>query len=265
MTTKVKDFTNIKLEMENNIAVVSIHNPPANALSSDTIQGLSECMDYVANESGAKAIILTGEGKFFAAGADIKEFTVAIGDVEKGKSMASSAQAVFNKIENLEIPVIAAVNGACLGGGLELAMSCHLRIAADHALLGQPEVNLGLIPGFGGTQRLTRLIGRGKATELILTGEHINGKQAEEIGLVNYSVLLEELLPKAKELAGKIVEKSKVPVQAALKAINTGLKGDVESGLALEAKLFGELFGTEDMREGVTAFVEKRKANFRDR
>src|SRR5690606_29046782 len=149
--------------------VVSIHNPRANALSSDTIQGLSECMDYVANVSGAKAIILTGEGIFFAAGADIKEFTVAIGYVVKGKLMASSAQAVFSKIENLEIPVIAAVNGACLGGGLELAMSCHLRIAADHALLGQPEVNLGLIPGFGGTQRLTRLIGRGKATELILT------------------------------------------------------------------------------------------------
>jgi enoyl-CoA hydratase len=263
---EVKNFKNVNLKVENNVGYLFINNPPANALSSETINGLTECIDFISQNNEIKALIVTGEGKFFVAGADIKEFKTAIGDVQKGEEMAKNAQDLFNKIEQLDIPVIAAINGACLGGGLELAMSCHLRLASDDAVMGQPELNLGLIPGFGGTQRLPRLTNTAKALELILTGEFIKGQEAERIGLVNKSFPREELMSKARQLAEKIAnEKSARSVAFAIKAVTKGIKGDLYDGLAMEAKLFGELFGTEDMKEGVLAFIEKRKANFKNK
>ncbi|MEK5442982.1 enoyl-CoA hydratase-related protein [Fredinandcohnia sp. FSL W7-1320] len=265
-TTEVKEFTNVNLKIEDRVGIVYIANPPANALNSDTINGLSDCIDYLDRKvSGVKVIIITGEGRFFVPGADIKEFKTAIGDVEIGEVMAKKAQALFNKIEQLEKPVIAVINGACLGGGMELAMSCHMRLAAEDAVMGQPELNLGLIPGFGGTQRLPRLTNTAKALELILTSEFIKGKEAENIGLVNRSYPYKELMKEAIKLANKIAnEKSAISIAATLKAVNTGIKKDLYEGLELEARLFGEMFGTKDMEEGVLAFVEKRKANFID-
>jgi enoyl-CoA hydratase len=263
--TTAKEFKNIQLKVENRVAYISINNPPANAISSETVSGLSACIDYAASTAEIKAIVITGEGKFFAAGADIKEFVPAFDSEEKGKALSVNAQAVFNKIEQLTKPVIAAINGACLGGGLELAMCCHMRIAAEDAKLGQPELNLGLIPGFGGTQRLARLTNKAKSLELILTGQFIDGKEAERIGLVNKSVPLEELMNEAKKLAEAIVlNKSQPSIAAAIDAVNKGIETTLEEGLAIEADLWAKLFTTEDMKEGVNAFIEKRKAAFKD-
>ncbi|NWQ43429.1 enoyl-CoA hydratase/isomerase family protein [Bacillus sp. EB106-08-02-XG196] len=262
-----KKFSNVKLKVENNIAFIFVDNPPANALNSHTINGLKECIHFINQEdSRIKVVIISGEGKFFIAGADIKEFVPAIGNSQTGEEMAKRAQALFSEIEKMEIPIIAAINGACLGGGLELAMACHMRIAADDALLGQPEVNLGLIPGFGGTQRLPRLTNKAKAIELILTGDFIKGPEAERIGLVNRSCPSEFLMDEAIKLANKIAnERSAKSVAAALYAVTKGTKVELEEGLDLEAGLFGKLFNTDDMKEGVTAFVEKRKPNFIDK
>lgn len=265
-TTTVKDFKNINLKVENRVAYIAINNPPANAMSSETVSGLSASIDYAASEPEVKAIVITGEGKFFVAGADIKEFVPAFDSEEKGKALSVNAQAVLNKIEQLKKPVIAAINGACLGGGLELAMSCHMRIAADEAKLGQPELNLGLIPGFGGTQRLARLTNKAKALELILTGQFIGGKEAESIGLVNKSVPLAELMNEAKQLAEAIaLNKSQPSVTATIEAVNKGLETTLDEGLEIEADLWAKLFTTEDMKEGVSAFIEKRKAEFTDK
>ncbi|MBT2739049.1 enoyl-CoA hydratase [Bacillus sp. ISL-7] len=265
-TTTVKDLKNINLKVENRVAYIAINNPPANAMSSETISDLSASIDYVASEPEVKAIVITGEGKFFVAGADIKEFVPAFDSEEKGKALSVNAQAVLNKIEQLKKPVIAAINGACLGGGLELAMSCHMRIAADEAKLGQPELNLGLIPGFGGTQRLARLTNKSKALEIILTGQFISGKEAEYIGLVNKSVPLSELMNEAKQLAEAIaLNKSQPSVAATIEAVNKGLETTLDEGLEIEADLWAQLFTTEDMKEGVNAFIEKRKAEFKDK
>ena len=259
-------FENIKFKVENRVAYITINNPPANALNSPTIHELSECIGYIAESDEIKSVIITGAGKFFVAGADIKEFKVAFGDEQKGEEMAKAAQCLFDRIEQLKKPVIAAINGACLGGGLELAMSCHLRLAAHEALLGLPELKLGLIPGYGGTQRLARITNKAKALELILTSKPIKGEEAERIGLVNQSIPLEELIPTAKQLAESIAaEKSAVSIAAALEAVSQGLETSLEEGLKLEAKLFGELFGTEDMREGVLAFIDKRQSQFTDK
>ncbi|QCR33481.1 enoyl-CoA hydratase [Lysinibacillus sp. SGAir0095] len=265
-TTIVKKFKNINLKVENRVAYIAINNPPANAMSSQTVSGLSASIDYVASEPEVKVIVITGEGKFFVAGADIKEFVPAFDSEEKGKALSVDAQAVLNKIEQLKKPVIAAINGACLGGGLELAMSCHMRIAADEAKLGQPELNLGLIPGFGGTQRLARLTNKSKALEIILTGQFIGGKEAEYIGLVNKSVPLAELMDEAKQLAEAIaLNKSQPSVAATIEAVNKGLETTLDEGLEIEADLWAQLFTTEDMKEGVNAFIEKRKAEFKDK
>jgi enoyl-CoA hydratase len=264
-TTNVKEFTNVDLKVENRVAYISINNPPANAMSSATISGLSESIDFAANEDEVKVIVITGEGKFFVAGADIKEFVPAFDSEEKGKELAVNAQKVLNKIEQFKKPVIAAINGACLGGGLELAMSCHMRIAAYEAKLGQPELNLGLIPGFGGTQRLSRLTNAAKALELILTGQFIGGEEAERIGLVNKSVPLAELMTETKQLAEAIALKSQPSIAASVEAVTKGLQMTLEEGLELEANLWAELFTKEDMKEGVNAFLEKRKANFTDK
>ncbi|PIC64582.1 enoyl-CoA hydratase [Sporosarcina sp. P13] len=264
MNVKTQDFTNVELKVENGVGYISINCPPANTLSTTTIKGLSACVDFIEDDQSIKAVVITGEGKMFLAGADIKEFTDAFHDEEKGKKLSVDAQTVLNKIENLTKPVIAAINGACLGGGLELAMSCHLRIAANEAKLGQPELNLGLIPGFGGTQRLPRLTNKAKALELILTGQFISGVEAEKIGLVNKSVPLEELLDEAKKLAESIVlNKSTQSIQAAITAVNEGTKTTLDEGLKIEAEQWANLFVTEDMVEGVNAFIEKRKPVFK--
>lgn len=251
------------VQIADRVAVATITNPPANALSKPVLAQLGELLDQWANDAEIKAIVLTGEGRFFIAGADIKEFTeLQSADAEV---MAKSGQALFDRLENFPKPIIAAINGACLGGGLELAMACHIRFAAHEAKLGLPELNLGLIPGYGGTQRLPRLVGRGKATQLILTSDMIGGEEALRIGLVEAVYPAEQLLDEAKKLATAIATKSAVTLKLALAAIQGAVELSQSEGLAKEAKLFGETFTSEDMKEGVGAFLEKRKPNFADR
>jgi len=260
---EIKEFNKLKTDFKKGVAYVYINNPPANALNAEMVMELSDCIEELNNNPDVNTIVVTGEGKFFAAGADINEFKTEFGNKDKGTNMANKAQATFDKIENLEKPVIAAINGACLGGGLELAMSCDLRIASDDAPLGQPELNLGLIPGFGGTQRLPRLTNKPKALEMILLGKNVKGEEAESIGLVNKVVAKDEVLSHAMEWAETLsVQKSSVSVKAALKSVNYGTKNSLQEGLAYEAKLFGNLFDTADMQEGVNAFVEKRSPSF---
>lgn len=258
-------YTYIGIKIANRVATVTLNRPPVNALSAEVIDELSACLDKLAADPDVKAIVLTGEGKCFAAGADIKQFTSAFGDAEAAAQLALSVQDKLRRIEKMTKPVICAINGAALGGGLELALSCHLRIAADEAQLGLPELNLGLIPGYGGTQRLARLIGKAKATEMILLSQPVSGQEAERLGLVNKSVQRDQLVPAALEWAERIArDKSATSVAAALTAITEGLDGTLEEGLEREAELFGALFETESAREGVTAFIEKRLAKFRD-
>ncbi|MFD1039437.1 enoyl-CoA hydratase [Virgibacillus byunsanensis] len=260
------NFKNVLFKVENHVAYVSVNNPPANALNSDMITGVKDCFEYLSKDEDVKVVVLTGEGKFFVAGADIKEFTKGFDNTEIGESMAEAGQELCDKIEQMEKPVIAAINGACLGGGLELAMGCHLRIAANEAKIGLPELTLGLIPGFGGTQRLSRLTNKAKALELILTSEFVNGEEAANIGLVNLSVPLDELTAVTKKLAESIALKKSLPsINAAVQAVNQGFDMSQSDGLALEAKLFGQMFGTDDMKEGVNAFLEKRSAVFHDK
>ena len=200
----------------------------------------------------------------FVAGADVKEIATLSSGQEASKT-ATTGQAVITKIQRLGKPVIAAINGVCLGGGNELAMACHLRIAGDRARFGQPEITLGIIPGFGGTQRLPRLIGKAKATELILTGDLITAQEAYRLGLVNQVVPQDQVLKVAKDLARKIAAKGLVAIRLALQAIEEGYGGPLDDGLALEARLFGHVAETEDCKEGVKAFLEKRQPQFRDR
>ncbi|OES43508.1 enoyl-CoA hydratase [Domibacillus iocasae] len=247
------------------VAYVTIENPPVNALNETALQEMERCIDQLNSDSSVKAVILTGTGAFFIAGADIKEFTHLFEQEELAEQAAFKGQALYNKIEQSEKPIIAVINGACLGGGLELAMSCHMRIAAHEAKLGLPETKLGIIPGYGGTQRLARLTNTAKALELILTGRFIDGREAEKIGLVNHSVDADQLLQKAAEIAESITQKSSLSVKAALESVLTGIDLPLDEGLALEAKHFGKLFGTEDTKEGVSAFIEKRPAAFKDR
>ncbi|MED1952710.1 enoyl-CoA hydratase [Brevibacillus centrosporus] len=245
------------------VAVATITNPPANALGKPVLAQLGELLDQWEKDTEIKAIVVTGEGRFFVAGADIKEFTELLpADAE---AMAKNGQALFDRMEKFPKPIIAAINGACLGGGLELAMACHIRLAAPEAKLGLPELNLGLIPGYGGTQRLPRLVGRGKATQLILTSEMIGGEEAHRIGLVEAVYPAEQLLEEAKKLAATIATKSAVTLKLALAAVQGAVDLPLSEGLAKEAALFGEAFTSEDVKEGVGAFLEKRKPNFADR
>lgn len=260
------NFTNVQFNVENKVGYLTIHHPPANALNAETFAGISDCLDYVESRKDIKVLVITGGGRFFVAGADIKEFDQAFGLAERGTALALVGQRVFTRIEQFSKPVIAVVNGACLGGGFELALSCHMRIIADQAVLGLPELKLGLIPGFAGTQRLARIIPKGKAIELLLTSQFINGKEAEKLGIANYSLPLVEVMPKAKQMAESIaLEKSSTSIAAVLQAVNEGLDLPLEQGQALEAKLFGQMFCTEDAKEGVTAFLEKRTPEFKDK
>lgn len=259
------DFTNVNVQVENRVAYVTIQHPPANALNTATLKGIGEAIDYVEKDPQIKVAVITGAGRFFVAGADIKGFTEAFNDQEKGEEMARVGQRLFDQIERLEKPVIAAINGAALGGGLELALACHLRYSSEDAQMGLPELKLGLIPGFGGTQRLARVVGKGKALELILTSQFINGREAEKIGLVNQVFTGDSLLPEVKKLAETLAaEKSSVSMAFALKAVTYGLLQGQEEGMEEEAELFGELFLSGDTIEGVKAFIEKRSPQFKD-
>lgn len=252
------------LKVAEKIAYLTIKSPPANALSSKIIAKLDELLTQIEEEGKAKAVVLQGEGKFFSAGADIKEFT-SLQEASEYETLAKNGQDIFRKVEHFPLPVIASIHGAALGGGLELAMSCHIRYAAVNAKIGLPEMNLGIIPGFAGTQRLPRYVGNARAYEMILTGESISGKQAEEWGLVNRAFEEKDLEKEVYQLAQKIAAKSKPGINRIMKLIPYANTSQFEEGVKQEASLFGEIFGSIDAKEGVSAFIEKRAANFQDK
>ncbi|MEP7280045.1 MAG: enoyl-CoA hydratase-related protein [Bacteroidota bacterium] len=256
-------YQTLLLETENNICTISINRPDKlNALNKTVIEELGAAIDTLCNDPEIKSIILTGSGpKAFVAGADISEFGSLNG--KEGKALAQKGQdAVFSKIENSPKPFVAAVNGFALGGGCELAMACHFRLCSDQAKFGQPEVNLGLVPGYGGTQRLTQLIGKGKAMELMMTGNMIDANEAKQLGLVNYITTANTLLEKTKEILRLINSKAPIAIKNIIELVNLASRGGAD-GLQKEINAFGALFNTADAREGVAAFLEKRKANFK--
>lgn len=253
-------YENLLVQQENYITTITINRPQAlNALNASTISELSNALDDIRNDSSCRVVILTGSGeKSFVAGADIKEFS-DFGASQAENLARTGQESLFNKVENLNKPVIAAVNGFALGGGLELAMSCHIRYASENAKLGLPEVTLGLIPGYGGTQRLPKLVGKGWANELIFSAKMIDAAKAKEIGLVNEVYTQDELLQKCAELAGSIAKNSPMGIGKAIEAVNMC---DSAQGFEKEIKSFGELFEMKDKQEGVAAFLEKRKPQF---
>lgn len=259
------EFENLLVEKDGNIAIVKVNRPKAlNALNVETLTDLGRAFTALEQDAEVKAIVLTGGGdKAFVAGADIA-YMQNLNSIE-GRNFALLGQGVFSKIEKLSKPVIAAVHGFALGGGCELAMACDFRIASEKAKFGQPEVNLGLIPGFAGTQRLPRLVGKGIAKEILYTGDMLGAAEALRIGLVNKVVPVEELLETATSIAKKIAAKSAVMIRLCKEAINEGLEMELDKGVAHEASLFGLCFATEDQKEGTTAFLEKREAQFKDK
>lgn len=256
-------YRNLITKKEEGLGWIIVNRPDKlNALNAETIQELQEAFLSFQDDREVKAVILTGSGeKAFVARADIGE--LASLDISSGKEYVLKGQALTKMIENFIKPVIAAVNGYALGGGTEIALACHIRIASENAKMGQPEVKLGIIPGYGGTQRLARLVGKGKAMELILSGEMIDAHEACQIGLVNKVVSFDDLKPTCEALAGKIITNGPLALQYSIQAINKGLDRNLEEGLLLEAELFGKACATEDSKEGTKAFLEKRKANFR--
>jgi len=257
------DYNNLLVEKSNYVAKVTINRPDKlNALNGETLKELEHLFDEIEKDDSVFVVILTGAGeKAFVAGADIKELHDLNG--ETGKEFAEFGQGVFNQIEKLNKPVIAAVNGFALGGGCELALACHIRVASENAKFGQPEVNLGIIPGYGGTQRFARLVNKGRAFEYILTGDLFDSNEAYRIGLVNHVYSAEELMSKAEDLALKIISKGQLAINYAMKSINSISELSLEDGLNLEAQLFAECCGTEDFKEGTAAFLEKRKSEFK--
>jgi enoyl-CoA hydratase len=258
------EYKNILFEIKNRIAFVTINRPDKlNALNDATLDELNYCFLKIKNNKEVYVAIITGAGeKAFVAGADISEINKL--DTANGKIFADKGQSIFTLIENLEKPVIAAINGFALGGGCELALACHIRIASSNAKFGQPEVSLGLIPGYGGTQRLTRLINSGRAAEMILTGDLIDANEALRIGLLNKIYSSEELITKATELAEKISSKGQIAVRKALRAIVSCDEIPESKGLEFESELFSLCCGTNDFKEGASAFLEKRKPNFKN-
>lgn len=253
--------------MEESVAIVSINNPPVNVLSKKVFEEIYLAIDAystgkeLVDGKAAKCIILTGEGPNFAAGADVKEIH-QVTDPSIGEKMSLESHKVAHAIEYSPIPVIAAVNGYCLGGGCEVAMSCHMRIATDKARFGQPEINIGIIPGMGGTQRLPRYVGKPKAIEMLLVGDPISSQEAKALGLVNTVVPETELLRYSKGLAKKIAQKSRVAIKEILDVVRDGLQTNLEGGLKCEAAAFGRMMATKDKAEGIAAFLEKRQPKF---
>lgn len=258
-------YQTLLLEVKDNIAVVTLNRPDKlNALNSQTINDLDSVFTELKNNDDVYVVILTGSGeKAFVAGADIKELNKL--DMISAKKFSEKGQAVFNKIEKFDKPVIAAVNGFALGGGCELALACHIRIAGENAKFGQPEVNLGIIPGYGGTQRLARLVNTGRAMEYILTGDMINADTAYRIGLVNKIYPQEELLEKVFAMARKITGKGQQAIRLAVKSVNAVDEMSLKEGQNLEASLFALCCGTQDFKEGTLAFLEKRKPEFKNK
>ena len=252
-------MTNVLLEKKGNIAVATINRPKAlNALNSQVLEDLNELVELVKADEEIRALVLTGCGeKAFVAGADIGEMSTLT--KAGGEAFGKKGNDVFRKLETLPIPTIAAVNGFALGGGCELSMSCDIRICADTAVFGQPEAGLGITPGFGGTQRLARLVGPGMAKQLIYTAKNIKADEAMRIGLVNAVYPLEELMPAAEKLAATIAKNAPIAVRACKKAINDGLQVDMDAAVVIEEKLFGSCFETHDQKEGMACFLSREK------
>ena len=252
-------MNNLLLEVENGIALLTINRPKAlNALNSETLAELNTCLAELENNDDVKVVILTGSGeKSFVAGADISEMVNAT--PAEGRKMGLLAREAFGRLENMPQVTIAAVNGFALGGGCEISMACDIRVASENAKFAQPECGLGILPGFGGTQRLPRLVGKGRAKELIFTCDMISADEAFRMGLANHVVPQAELIDYCKAMAGRIMKNGPYAVALAKQAINTGSDTDLDSGLKLEANLFGLSFATEDKKEGMTAFLTKRK------
>ncbi|AND85881.1 short-chain-enoyl-CoA hydratase [Clostridium tyrobutyricum] len=257
-------FKNVNFEKDGKMVVITINRPKAlNALNSETLVEIDSAIDMVAEDEDVLAVILTGAGKSFVAGADISEMK-GLNAIE-GRKFGILGNKVFRKLEKLEKPVIAAVNGFALGGGCEISMACDIRIASSKAKFGQPESGLGITPGFGGTQRLPRLVGLGMAKELIYTAKIIKADEAFRIGLVNKVVEPEALMDEAKALANTIINNAPIAVKLCKEAINRGIQTDIDTGAAYESEVFGECFATEDQKEGMGAFLEKRDKTFKNK
>ncbi|WP_085991750.1 enoyl-CoA hydratase [Oceanobacillus senegalensis] len=253
----------IQLEVAKHIAYLTIKSPPANALSSNLLDDLESQLNTIEEDGSIKVIVLHGEGKFFSAGADIKEFT-SLNDPSAYK-FAERGQKLFDRLENSSIPVIAAIHGAALGGGLELAMACHMRIVTETAKLGLPEITLGIIPGYAGTQRLPRYVGTSKAYEMILTGKPISGQETLSLGLANKVVKEDDLMKEVNELAKSISSMSKPSINEIMRLLSFQKSEHFEQNVNEEALSFQRVFGTEDAKEGIQAFLEKRKPKFQDK
>lgn len=255
-------YQTLLASLENSIYTITINRPDKlNALNKDVFTDLNTALDEIESNPEIKSVIITGSGsKAFVAGADISEFNSL--NKEQAKALAKRGQDIFARIENSSKPIVAAVNGFALGGGCELAMSCHFRVASENAKFGQPEVNLGLIPGYGGTQRLVQLIGKGKAMELLMSAHMIDAKEAKELGLVNYVTTTDTLLEHTRKILDVINSKAPLAVAGCIKAANAVFNESID-GFTLEIEEFGNTFDTQDMKEGVTAFLEKRKADFK--
>lgn len=256
------EFSNILFKKDENIGILSINRPKAlNALNSNVLDELEKAIDMVEKDEDVHILIITGEGRAFVAGADIAEMKDM--DMLESRQFANKGLRVFRKIELMEKPVIAAVNGFALGGGCELSMCCDIRIASEKAKFGQPEVGLGIIPGFAGTQRLARIVGVGRAKELIFTADMIDANEAYRIGLINKLVSSESLMDEAVAMAKKIASKGQIAVRYAKTSINRGIETDIETGMVIERDLFGLCFATEDQKEGMEAFLEKRTPRYK--
>ncbi|WP_280769845.1 enoyl-CoA hydratase [Salipaludibacillus daqingensis] len=260
----MSDFSLIQVKVEDRIGLITLDNPPANSLSQKMIHEIEKAFDELSDESEVKVILIYGEGRFFAAGADIKEFT-SVKHGTQFREMSREGQRVFKKIESSTKPVIAAIHGAALGGGLELALACHMRLVTEDAKIGMPELQLGLIPGFAGTQRLPRLTNKAKAIEMMLTSDPVKGEEAVAIGLANKILSNDDFLIEAKDFVKKITRKSSPSVAYILELVQEAEKEPLERGQEKEAVRFGDMSEKFDASEGIKAFMEKRSANFEDR
>jgi enoyl-CoA hydratase/carnithine racemase len=259
------EYQNVNLNIEDRAAIITIDHPPANAFDTQTVTDLNDAFDEVTANDDVKVIIITGAGQFFVAGADINEINALEGH-DEAYDVVRAGQKLFIKIEQSKKPVIAAINGrACLGGGNELAMACHIRLAEDSVQFGQPEIKLGIMPGWGGTQRLPRLVGKGRALEIMLGGGNIKAQEAYRIGLVNKVVPVGTVIREARRWAKALSMWGGLAMGAIIQAVNEGMDMPLEDAIENEAQLFADLAETEDMREGVSAFLEKRRPRFQDK